>query len=87
MRSAIPARSTGAGLIHWRLQRRDEKDSRKKLADELAERAIKLLTDAGSAGFFKQRALYRQKLTSDPDLHFLRGRPDFKKLTERLKSN
>ena len=61
-------------------------EERKKVADALAARAVKLLIDAGNAQFFSQSAAYRKFLTTDPALAYVRTRPEFQKVMEMLDS-
>ena len=58
---------------------------RDQLAEQYAGRAVALLTQADSAGFFKDPA-HIDHLKADKDLDSLRSRADFKKFLSEVES-
>jgi tetratricopeptide (TPR) repeat protein len=60
---------------------------RSENAERCASRALELLENSRSAGFFKVSGTITQLIKSDPDMESLRSRPDFQKFVREVEQD
>ena len=86
---ANPSTAVGAFLRASRLRRDEElaEVDRATLVDKYAVRAMELLTEARTAGYFKEAKNIAHAKDTDTDLDPLRDRDDFKQLLKGLEED